>query len=114
MSPTRYSPKKIIIVPPIYESHVVTPYATCSRSVFSSTPSAANIVEKPMTKKRLLRNISKRCFAASTKDVPARYARNPGMIGSTQGERNETSPAKNANGIEISVIGGKIYTYALQ
>jgi len=48
--------------------------------------------------------IAKRCCGASLVEVPARYARNPGTIGSTQGERKETSPARKAKGMDMSVI----------
>jgi hypothetical protein len=37
-------------------------------------------------------------------DSPARYAKNPGMMGRMHGERNETMPAKNAMKMGISVI----------
>jgi hypothetical protein len=68
--------------------------------VLSNTPSAANTKENPNTKKILFTNISRRLACAP----PARYARNPGIIGKTHGERNDTIPATNATVNGMSFI----------
>src|SRR3989344_2413264 len=69
-------------------------------SVFNRTPSKANMSENPSTKQSALSMIARRCVLSSPVRTPARYAKNPGMIGSTQGARNDTSPAINAAGME--------------
>jgi len=46
-----------------------------------------------MTKKRLFKNISILFCEEPAIDVPARYARNPGMMGNTQGDKKEIIPA---------------------
>src|SRR5882724_10947897 len=99
-NPVRYKPKKMTITPPIRESHCCTSYAACASAPFKSTPSIAKTTEKPSTKKKLFKNIAIREGFVVLEDVsPARYARNPGMIGKTQGERNDTTPATNATKI---------------
>ena len=102
IKPARYKPKKMMMMPPMRESHCWTSYATLVSTVFSSTPKAANTAENPKTKKKLVANVSQRCAFSS--DVPARYAKNPGISGSTHGARNETSPATNATARVTVVI----------
>ena len=51
----------------------------------------------------LLIKVSKRAFVLpSSSDVPERYAKNPGIIGNTHGERKDISPATNATVIDKS------------
>src|SRR3989339_569814 len=64
----------------------------------------ANITENPSTKKTAFRKISSLLGFVSASDEPARYAKNPGTIGSMHGLRKETIPAMNAIMIDSSAI----------
>src|SRR3989344_812076 len=92
--PVRYRPKKRMTSPPIRESHTCASYATAMSTVLSRTPSAAKTTENPNTKKTLERKMRNRLGAGPV--PPARYARKPGTIGNTQGDKNEMSPALKA------------------
>lgn len=85
-----------MITPPMRDSHSDASYANADSIEFKRTPSIANTMEKPKTKNMLFMKISIRTFLDSFKELPARYARNPGIIGNTHGDRNEIIPAKNA------------------
>src|SRR3989338_4511719 len=73
----------------------------------AEAPSRIKTAEKPKTKKRALKKIL--AFRAeglvscciSSADTPETKERYPGIRGSTQGERNETTPAKKATPSEI-------------
>jgi len=59
---------------------------------------------KPNTKNKAFKNISRRFACDSDMLVPARYDKKPGIIGNTQGDKKDTSPAKKATKIDISSI----------
>src|SRR3989344_3829684 len=94
MRPVRYRPKKMMTSPPMRESQICASYATDVSTVLSATPRSAKTTEKPSTKKTLDRKM--RNLLGASPVPPARYARNPGTMGSTQGDRNETTPAVKA------------------
>lgn len=85
-------------------SHTSISYAMAEKIELRSTPRIAKIAEKPSTKNTLLRNISFRLASELSSEEPARYAKNPGIIGNTHGERKDTRPAKNATAIVMSSI----------
>jgi len=58
--------------------------------------------ENPNTKNKLFINIGRRFVWASLREVPARYAKKPGIIGTTQGDRKEIIPARKAINIVVS------------
>jgi hypothetical protein len=105
-TPTRCKPKSRINAPAIGES--------CARffkrkvpTALADAPNEMNTTENPMTKETAeAKRPPRGCWPwrNCSMPMPESIEMYPGTRGSTQGERNETSPAINAAARETSVI----------
>ena len=69
----------------------------------SKIPRIEKIIVNPSTKKILFIKISRR-RDVSDSELPARYARKPGIIGRIQGAKKDTIPPRNAPKNEMIII----------
>ena len=83
-----------------------------SPMALADAPRATNTTEKPATNSSVERNTRRcstpRASASSSPESPDMSDRYPGTNGSTQGERNDSSPAPNAAGM----LGSATCTYS--
>jgi len=93
-------PKRIIITPEILKSSSLF-FARKPPKKDAETPSVTNTTEKPRTNRTLGKRIfltfrSIESFLHSSNDSFETIEIYPGISGSTHGDRNETTPARNA------------------
>lgn len=104
----KYNPNNIIITPPTLENHILNWNEIPASKLLNKIPANAKITEKPKTKKTVFKNILILAFglpdSISFAETPVKYARNAGINGSTQGDKNDTIPARNAMINPISFI----------
>ncbi len=105
-----YTPKDIIIIPPIWFNVPIKSPAISDSTVFIMTPRIENTTENPVTKNIVFSITDERLIctvALSLKPdmvVPDMYARNAGITGRIHGATNEARPAATATIMLISAM----------
>jgi len=95
------------MTPPILPSHVLMLKAASAKMLFIKTPNIENTIVNPSTKNTVLRNTTSLALdelLASDALTPDIYDKNPGINGSTQGDKKDTMPATNAITKVVSAI----------
>ena len=105
-----YTPKDIIIIPPMWFKVPIKSPATSDRTVFIMTPRIENTTENPVTKNTVLSITDERLICTvefSLKPdmvVPDMYARNAGITGRMHGATNDARPATTATRMPTSAM----------